>query len=173
MIRKGAYSEAKVRGIGGLFAIDPGTEQSALVQIDAAGAVGGFIRPNAQILALCRASKGVKAHLVVEQIASYGMPVGAEVFDTCVWIGRFVEAWEQAESDATWSLLPRKAVKLALCGTLKAKDPHIRQALMDRFGGPQSAKKGGPLAGIKSHLWSALAVAITYQDQVACEKGKP
>jgi hypothetical protein len=57
-------------------------------------------------------------------------------------------------------------VKLALCGSLKAKDANIRKALIDRYGGPACVKKGGQLAGIKSHLWAALALAVTYQEQI-------
>lgn len=62
-------------------------------------------------------------------IASYGMPVGKEVFDTCVWIGRFIEAF-----DLEYEYVYRKDEKMNLCHSMKAKDSNIRQALIDRFG---------------------------------------
>lgn len=145
-----------------LFAIDPGTEQSALVWTEADGTVGGYVAPNLQILTALGDQKYL-GHLVIEQIESYGMPVGREVFETVFWAGRFAQRWSDASLQRTWSMLPRKTVKLALCGTVKAKDPNIRQALIDRYGGPLCVKKGGPLAGVKSHLWAALALAVTHQ----------
>ena len=63
------------------------------------------------------------------------------------------------------SLVYREDVKLHLCGSPRAKDANIRQALIDRWGGKAEAvgtvKKPGPLYGVKSHAWSALAVAVT------------
>ena len=53
----------------------------------------------------------------------------------------------------------RKDIKIHLCGTMKAKDANIRQALIDKHGKVGTAKNKGPLYGISSHLWSALAVA--------------
>lgn len=145
-----------------LYAIDPGTEQSALVTVKETGAVWGQMHPNVGLLQWLREAapwNDGRTHLVIEEIESFGMPVGREVFETVFWAGRFAEAW----SPRPWSLLPRRTVKLTLCGTSRAKDPHIRQRLIDLYGGPACAKKGGALAGIKSHLWSALALAVTYQ----------
>lgn len=100
--------------------------------------------------------------LVIEMIASYGMPVGAEVFQTCVWIGRMIEAW----GDEDLRLFDRKTVKLHLCGSPRAKDANIRQALIDKLG-PQGTKKNpGPTYGVKSHAWAALAVAVTASETV-------
>jgi hypothetical protein len=146
-----------------LYAIDPGTEQSAIVAIGKFAPPHGRIVANADLLAELRDRGHVSpGHLVIEQVESFGMPVGKEVFETVFWSGRFAEAW--SDRGRPFSRIGRKAVKLALCGTVKANDPHIRQALIDRYGGPSCVKRGGSLAGIKSHLWAALAVAVAYQE---------
>ena len=76
--------------------------------------------------------------LVIEMIASYGMAVGKEVFETCVWIGRFEEI---ALSRAIITkYIYRKDEKMNICHSMKAKDSNIRQALIDRFG-PVGTKK--------------------------------
>jgi hypothetical protein len=150
-----------------LYALDPGTEQSALVSLFA-GAIAGKVYPNAELLAALGETSMLGGHLVIEEVASYGMPVGREVFETVFWAGRFAQAW-QADPKRSWSLLPRKAVKLALCGSMKAKDANIRQALLDRYGGKEKAvgRKAapGPLYGLRSHCWAALALAVAYQEQ--------
>jgi hypothetical protein len=54
-----------------------------------------------------------------------------------------------------------------LCGSMKAKDSSIRQAIIDRYRKPDGkcpTKKGGPLHGISGDCWAALAVALTVRD---------
>jgi hypothetical protein len=143
-----------------LYAIDPGTEQSALV-IHHEGRITGEIWTNDGLVALMGGDLLPPGRVVIEEIQSYGMAVGREVFQTVFWAGRFAQA---SEATHTWSLLGRRDVKLHLCGSARAKDANIRQALIDRYGGKAATKKGGPLYGIRSHLWSALALAVTYQD---------
>jgi hypothetical protein len=99
--------------------------------------------------------------LAIEMVASFGMAVGREVFQTCVWLGRFIESWGR-----DYRLIYRVEVKRHLCGTHQAKDPNIRQALIDRFGGSKEAAIGkkatpGPLYGLSGDGWSALGVAVT------------
>jgi hypothetical protein len=138
-----------------ILAIDPGTLESGWVVLSGRRVVESGISPNAE--ALARVAEWPHA-LAIEMIASYGMPVGREVFETCVWIGRFVQAYRYS---ALAQLVYRKDVKTHLCGTSQAKDPHIRQALIDLIG-PQGVKKApGPTFGVRSHAWAALGVAAT------------
>lgn len=155
-----------------ILAIDPGTEQSAFVVYDAGRIVDMGIWPNSDLLEhigdlSVNAKSGVE-DMVIEMVAAMGMAVGKEVFETVFWIGRFVECWNSAR-EKTATRLYRRDVKLHLCGNMRAKDPNIRAALLDRFGpGKPKAvgtiKAPGPLYGIKSDIWSALAIAVTFAD---------
>ena len=100
-------------------------------------------------------------YLILEMIASYGMPVGASVFDTCVWIGRFI----QARNCADYDYIYRKEEKMNICGSMKAKDSNIRQALIDRFGEVGTKKAKGFFYGFKKDIWAAYAVGITWLDK--------
>lgn len=164
-----------------IFAIDPGPVKSALVVVDAV--LGSVIErhqhtDNTQLLRELREHPFLTTDvLVIEAIASFGMPVGAEVFLTCEWSGRFIEAWAGTYEPArAWARLKRHEIKQTLCNSMKAKDPNIRQALIDRFGGKDAAigrkKTPGPLYGISGDEWSALAVAIAYIERNGAQWNK-
>jgi hypothetical protein len=138
-----------------IIAIDPGTTESAYVAWDGTVLDAGFV-PNPVMREFLRARlEFLRAtSIAIEMIASYGMAVGKETFETCVWIGRFIE-----NSPRPVRLVYRKDVKLHLCQSMRAKDANIRQALIDKYGPPGTKKNPGKLYGVSGHLWAALAVA--------------
>lgn len=140
-----------------IFAIDPGTTQSGWVLYDDGQVVDCGVNDNNDLLRWVQ--HGQRADLLaIEMIASYGMPVGREVFDTVRWIGRFQQAWSDPEAVR---LVFRQQVNLELCKNPRAKDANVRQALLDRIGPAGTKKKPGPTYGVKSHAWAALGVAVT------------
>lgn len=155
-----------------ILGLDPGPEQSAVVVYDPQThrVVEAHEWPNTELLAWLRAfvqqTPGETA-LVIEQVTSFGMPVGAEVFETVFWSGRFAQAWTEGASAAMFERLPRLVVKVALCHDSRAKDANIRQALIDRFGGRGCLRKGGSLYAIHGHAWSALAIAVSWWQREA------
>lgn len=163
-----------------VLAIDPGSTASGVVVFDADIPSGPVVYAakldNVALLAALRdrelpaVSLSGPHVLVVEMIASYGMPVGREVFETCVHIGRCLEAW----SGPTHRVY-RREVKEALCHSPKANDATVRRAILDRFGGDAARgvkARPGPLYGVKADAWAALAVALTYCDNNRPATGK-
>jgi hypothetical protein len=142
-----------------IFAIDPGPITSGIVWWDGQTVAVRGIFPNEGILDLLHRFKHPVA---LEMIASYGMPVGKETFETVLWIGRFIEAATCSGSQVR--TVYRKDIKMHLCHSMRAKDGNVRQALIDRLGPPGTKKKPGVAYGITSHLWSALAVAVYVHD---------
>lgn len=140
-----------------IFAIDPGTTESGWCVLSGHRVAGSGVVENGDLVERVKALGWID-ELAIEMIASYGMPVGAEVFETCVWIGRFQQAWSRADAA---KLIYRRDVKLHLCGTPRAKDANVRQALIDLIGPQGTKKQPGPTYGVKSHAWAALGVAVT------------
>lgn len=147
-----------------ILAIDPGTTQSGFVLFDGQRVHKSGVLGNEDLLAGLRVSGKDHRTLAIEMVASYGMPVGREVFETCVWIGRFQQAWHTPEAVR---LVYRRDVKKHLCGGggtndwTKAKDTHIWQAILDTLGPVGTKKQPGPCYGVTSHARAALAVAVT------------
>lgn len=142
-----------------ILAIDPGTDESGWCLLNNGSVMESGVMTNRELLCVVQGwNQYSEDTFAIEMIASYGMAVGREVFETCVWIGRFQQTWRDPEAV---KLVYRRDVKLHLCGTSKAKDANIRQALIDLLG-PQGTKKAqGATYGVKSHAWAALGVAVT------------
>lgn len=145
-----------------VFGLDPGTRESAVVIFNGTFVQYHDIKDNATMLEWLR-SRAKDSVLVIEQVESFGMAVGREVFETVFASGQFAEAWTPGRFDR----MPRRIVKQHICHTARATDANIRTELIDRFGGVKAIgtkKDQGPLYGIKSHCWAALAIAVTWYD---------
>ena len=143
-----------------IFAIDPGTTQSAYVEMCSDYTITwADIVPNDDLL--CRIHDlyfdSNQVNIVCEQVESFGMAVGKEVFQTVHWIGRFHQ-----QSISRWlnfELVPRRTIKMYWCKSVRATDSNIWQSMTDLWGPPGTKKEPGKLYGIKSHQRSALAIA--------------
>ena len=106
--------------------------------------------------------------VVIEMVSCYGMKVGMSTFQTLIEAGRLLEMMMCAGVPVY--LVPRKEIKMVLCGTAQAKDKNVRRSILDRFpatGGGKTPQIGtkdapGPLYGMKGHGWAALAASMWY-----------
>ncbi len=155
-----------------ICAIDPGNIESAYVLMDEGlcplsfGKQANELMYAAMIDSLQRLTPYDTIEFAVEMIASYGMPVGRDVFETCVWIGQLKERLRNYDV----SYVYRKDEKMVLCHSSQANDATIRQALVDRFAcgepnyGKGTKKNPGWFYGFRADIWQAYAVGVTYHD---------
>lgn len=110
--------------------------------------------------------------LLYEEFQCYGMAVGQSTIISITWNGRYI----QSALDRGLKVEPilRKEEKMCLCGTMRAKDTNIRQALIDRFAtfdyknGKGTKGNQDFFYGFSKDSWSAFAILTTYLDK---EKG--
>jgi len=168
-----------------IIAIDPGPEESAIVCYVESASVGyecgqpieWSIGPNEYIRReiIDMASRYDDATtLAIEYTPPYSLQttsgrhyVPNQVALTAIEIGRFVQLWSVYERPAV--LVSRMDVKKHLLGRATGNDAAITQAILARYGGTRENAVGkktspGPLYGLKRDLWSALAVAITWDE---------
>ena len=146
-----------------VYGVDPGPKDTGWVLWDGKSVIDCGITPNQDFLERLRASDAPIKNAVpgipmyVEMIASYGMAVGKETFETCVWIGRYVEVWSIL--GYPWQLCYRTNIRTHHCHDARAGDSNVNTALRDKYGGKGTKKNPGPFFLVKSHIWSAVAVA--------------
>ena len=108
--------------------------------------------------------------VAVEMVACYGMPVGKDVFETCVWVGRFIQALIEEDMTSDINYVYRNEEKITLCGSPKAKDTNIKQALINRYAqhdfksGKGVKKNPDTFYGVAKDAWQAIAVGVTYYE---------
>ena len=158
-----------------ILAIDPGNTESGYALIDSTTyqpiAIGKKENNTLRYMIRSRQFSNVD-RVSIEMIKSYGMPVGAEVFETCVWIGRYLELFTTI---CNVDLVYRADIKLHHCHTSKAKDSNITQALIDRFasgtGNHGKGTKANPgwFYGFKADIWAAYALAVYTADTLVVD----
>lgn len=147
-----------------ILGIDPGTTESGYVTYDTeAKNILSFGKIfNHQLMRIVRNNPDEADVMAIEIVTSYGQRVGKETFETCFLIGRCFEAFQGDQYR-----IKRVDEKKYICGTGAAKDSGIRQELLDRFEPDLEPGKRpkGKLKGFKADIYSALAVAITCEEQ--------
>lgn len=153
-----------------IVGIDPGSEVSGAVVWDGEKLLDHRIASNEEII------NWLPTYLdrcVIEYTKPYvmktakGAPFAPEqIAMTNIVIGRMMQRWYESRRHAP-TLMSRHEVLKNLQANKRnggTRDSQVIKALTERFGGKGTKANPGPLYGIKSHEWNALAVAVTHLD---------
>lgn len=147
-----------------ILGIDPGTTKSGFAIISEdwreKGPLSAGVLQNEDLLAHIDSMPiDAECTIAIEMISSYGMRVGQTTFDTCVFIGRLCEVCYGMGIEPI--LIKRHEVKKVMCPGQKSNDSTIRLKLIEEMGWTkENIVANSKRAGLKSHAWQALAVAV-------------
>lgn len=154
-----------------ILALDVGTEQSGYCLMDREtykplefGKIDNFTLLENVV------RHGVYDVLVYEEFQSYGMPVGKSTIASITWNGRYIQA--SCERKIPYFPVYRVEEKINLCGTTKAKDANLRQAMIDRFAtfdfknGKGTKDNRDWFYGFSKDAWSAAIIGVTFIDRL-------
>ena len=170
-----------------ILAIDPGTTMSAYcVMTEGYEPTAAAKVDNNALHALIM--RGGMDEMVIECMEprflggekTHGQMIGSETYETCIWIGRFMElaahmdmpVFRVYRSEERSRLIPSKRNGLPPLpeGTGQTADAQIRAALVQRFAkhdkktGKGTAKHKDVFYGFKADMWSAFAVGVVHLD---------
>jgi len=150
--------------------IDPGPVTSGVCFLSGGKAYAAdAAMDNDYLLGMIRTDLAADA-LAIESIEAMYAHVGKETIRTIRFVGRVQEACHNARRDL--AMFSPQDVKKLVCDTAAAKDPAVRQALLDKLGPQGSKKEPGPTYGVSKHAWRALAVAYAAQIESGRRAGK-
>ena len=146
-----------------ILAIDPAPTESAYVCYNSGELVVFDKLPNESLLGFVQfqAAESSSQVMAIEMPACYGMAVGKSVFETCRWVGIFQHAFGVERTH----LVYRKArniedgidgVCMHLCKNNRAKDPNIRKAIIDLYGGEDKAIGNKKCRKCKGKGWAGV-----------------
>jgi hypothetical protein len=147
--------------------IDPGTTHSGWARIGEKSVWGG-VDDNGAILGRIAVDwledwldcVGPRPIIAIERLRGSGRAVGFETIQTIEWVGRFVEAHNQATGQLPLLLTRHEVLKaLGLTRGTGTADSRVRAKMVEIYGEPGSKSKPGATYGITGHAWQALAVA--------------
>jgi hypothetical protein len=149
-----------------IFAVDAGTTESGYCIVDSDTYKPIFFGKIDNEEVLRYVLEGCYDVLVYEEFQSYGMSVGKSTITSITWNGRFIQA--AASLGKPFYPIYRSEEKITICGTMKAKDANIRQALIDRFAefdfkqGKGTKNNKDFFYGFAKDSWSAFGIAFTW-----------
>ena len=160
-----------------IFAIDPGPQHSGWIigdPLDKDNPVRDHeIDMNVDVLRrIENCGPYAQGGVVIEAFVPWNQRAGHDMVDTCIWIGRFMQA-ARHQLGVDPALLKRRDVCYYLTGNSQARKAAIRDFMVDRYGpGKEKAigtkKRGmGPLYGLRVHEFDALALALVYAERLA------